>query len=259
MAPRTCTTRVAPRRGTRRAGCGSVWPCRSQAGRWRSTQPAQRRRAAVGGIVRLVVDAGGRAVGEQNVGRGQPAYELLRLPLGPLARAVAAVARRAAEARETEAAHLHAPQLELLGADRVEGAVRVVVPQHAQLRQLHGRQLLDPGGLEVAEQEDELGPVGRDQLRDRRVGRLVREGQHPHGPQPSPTCQHLAHGGLPDQAARAGAPLDRHAPEARPRPPRTSRLSPRPTCSPGRPSARPRPSAPSAACPRSPSSATASG
>jgi hypothetical protein len=44
-----------------------------------------------------------------------------------------------------------------------------VVAAHAQLRQVDLRQAIRPRGLEIAEQEDQLGLDGRDELRDRSV------------------------------------------------------------------------------------------
>jgi hypothetical protein len=48
-----------------------------------------------------------------------------------------------------------------------------VVAAHAQLGKVDPVEPLGPGGLEVAEQQDEVGPVSRDELRDRPVRRLV--------------------------------------------------------------------------------------
>jgi hypothetical protein len=60
-----------------------------------------------------------------------------------------------------------------------------VVAAHAQLGQVNRRQAVGPGGLEIAEQEDQLRLDRRDELRDRPVRRLVGEREDQQGANPS--------------------------------------------------------------------------
>ena len=138
----------------------------------------------MGAVVGLVVDALGRRVREQHVHGGQQLQHLPRLLLAPLVAAVGAVTRGAAEAGEAEPAELDPPQLQILRADRRESVRLVVVAAHAELGQIDLGQPCGPGGLEVAQQQDQVGPVRLDELRQRPVRRLVgeREGQQAASP-----------------------------------------------------------------------------
>jgi hypothetical protein len=71
--------------------------------------------------------------------------------------------------------------MEILHAQSGKGVGGVMVAAHAELGQLQPLKTLCPGGLEVSQQEDELGLDRRHQAGDRRVRRLVCEGQDAHG------------------------------------------------------------------------------
>ena len=190
-----------PRRRQRHAGV----PVQEPGGAVLLHPRAQRGPPRVHGVARLVVDALGRRVGEQHVGGGQAAQELGRLVLGPLEAALPAVARRPGEPAEAHAVDVDAAQVDVLRAERRQGAGVVVVAVDAQPRDVEPGQPLDPRGLEVPQQHHEVGPAGRDELGDRAAGRRVRQREDPHGGEASAGAVASARGRrrAPSRAARA--------------------------------------------------------
>ena len=71
--------------------------------------------------------------------------------------------------------------MDVLRAQRGQGTGLVVVPVDAEAGDVELPQAVDPGGLEVAQEHDEVGPAGRDELGHRAAGRRVRQREDAHG------------------------------------------------------------------------------
>jgi hypothetical protein len=144
--------------------------------------------ADVCGIVGVVVDPRRRAVGDQHVRRRKLARELARLPLGVLVRAAAAVLHAALEAGHRQAVQGGPAAMQVIHFQLLEQVGRVVVAVHADARDAGHPQRLDPGPVEIAQQDHGIDVhLLRHQRRIQRRA-LVGEREHPHQPASSATA-----------------------------------------------------------------------
>ena len=140
---------------------------------------------------------------------------------GPVLAAVAAVGDAALEAAHAHAAvELDAAQVHVLDPELLHVRLEVVVAAHAELRQPHAVERLEPRGLQVAEAEHEVEVVLGGDRAGVRVERPVGEGEGAHWVRHACTMCRLfgLHGGAqrvracfwlleaPDSLARAEPP-----------------------------------------------------
>jgi hypothetical protein len=137
---------------------------------------AQSLQSDVRGILRVVVDAERRAVGEQDVDGAELAQKLAGPLLAPRIARLAPVLVAAGEASEPQPGDLDALEVDVLDTETRELAAVVVVAVDAELRQLDAAERLDVVAREVAEAQDDVD-VAREQALEREVGRLVGQGE----------------------------------------------------------------------------------
>src|SRR3954465_604879 len=174
---------------------------------------AQRDEADVGRVVRVVVDAVGRAVADDDVGRrqlaDQPRRPALAVGGGGLA-VVAAVLDAALEPAHGQAGvELDPPHVEVLDPELLHVRLVVVVAAHAELRHVHEVERLQPARLQVAEAQDRLQVVLGGQRAGVRVERAVGEGERAHRLHPARlACAPPAAGVVPSARERCAVCSD---------------------------------------------------